>query len=135
MTKIERPPGAAARAAEAAPEDPDHPGYALLPDDARYLEAFERALDDPEPCVRRAGMNALLLSLWTGSPDILRRHRESLPEFVEQIDAHLDAEFPRVEKPTPTYGSEKIGAAELSSASSQVPKAKRPLFLPSSRAA
>lgn len=90
--------GLARKAAVGAPEDPDHPGCALLADDVRLLEVFERALDDPARGVRRAGVDGLVNSLWTGSLEILRRRRDDLPEFEEFIDGRLNGEFPRLEK-------------------------------------
>ncbi|WP_158088884.1 hypothetical protein [Thermoactinospora rubra] len=90
---------AALSAAQTAPEDPDHPGCALLQDDVRYLEAFERALLDPVAGVRRAGLDALRHSLWPGARDIVRRHYDSLPQFADLIDEWLVDEAPRIRKP------------------------------------
>ncbi|GAA3930134.1 hypothetical protein GCM10023085_09350 [Actinomadura viridis] len=87
---------AAMVAAETAPEDPDSPGHALLPDTAPHLEAFERGLDDPVPGVRRAAVGGLAYSVWPGSREILRRRRGDLPAFAELIDQRLDAELPRI---------------------------------------
>ncbi|MEU7897130.1 hypothetical protein AB0B45_30225 [Nonomuraea sp. NPDC049152] len=89
---------AAYEAAATAPEDQDHPGYALLPDDPRYLEAFERALDDPAPGVRRAGVDGLAYGPWPGSREILRRRRDDLPQFAELIEEQLNGEPTRFRK-------------------------------------
>ncbi|WP_433185965.1 hypothetical protein [Actinoallomurus sp. CA-150999] len=91
--------GAAIAAAATAPEDPDEPGYALLPDDVRYLEAFERALDDPEPSVCRAGVQGLAFGPWPGAREILRRRRAELPQFAGLIDERLNSAPPRFRRP------------------------------------
>lgn len=85
-------------AAVTCPDDPDRPGYAMVPDDPRFLAAFEYALDDPMLGVRRVAVKALAYSPWPGSREVLRRRRDDLPRYAELIDARLAAELPRLAK-------------------------------------
>jgi hypothetical protein len=83
---------------DSCPDDPDRPGYAMVPDDPRFLEAFEDALDDRMLGPRRVAVKALAYSPWPGSREILRRRRDDLQRYAELIDRRLAAELPRLMK-------------------------------------